>query len=300
MSPLTAAPVAPVRRLTLRPLVRIEARRFVRHPAFLVGLTASVVFTAMTAPTANGDVNSGFMAAFFIGVVSMLVTYFQTRSARLSREALDASPTSVTQRTTAMCLVCLVPAGFGALWLASFYLTLRIWPLEPWVYGTFGPADEFAILLGGSVVACLGGPLLGVAAARWLRFRGAGLVLVVGTVALVMAGLVEADRSTPRNLRMLTPFTFFTNRMINPDAEDSLPGSPWWYLAWLITLCALAVIAALLREAEPPPLAHRLKVAGGVGLAVAATCGLLAMTGGLDQPIRTYPDGHTIIRPVGN
>jgi hypothetical protein len=300
MSPLTAPPVAPVHSLILRPLVRIEARRFVRHPAFLAGLTACVVFTATTAPTANGDVNSGFMAAFFIGVVSMLVTYFQTRSTRLAREALDASPTSVTQRTAAMCLVCLIPAGFGALWLVSFYLTLQIWPLERWEYGTFGPADEFAILLGGSVAACLGGPLLGVAAARWLRFRGAGVVLVVGTVALVMAGLVEAERSAPWNLRLLTPFTFFTSRMINPDAEDSLPGSPWWYLAWLITLCALAVIAALLREAEPPPLAHRLKVAGGVALAVAVTCGLLAMTGGLDQPIRTYPDGHSIVRPVGN
>lgn len=92
MSTLTAAPVAPVRRLTLRPLVRIEARRFVRHPAFLVGLTACVVFTAMTAPTADGDVNSGFMGAFFIGVVSMLVTYFQTRSTRLSREAIRTYP----------------------------------------------------------------------------------------------------------------------------------------------------------------------------------------------------------------
>lgn len=300
MSTLTAAPEVPVRRLTLRPLVLIEVRRFLRHPAFLVGLAACVVFTATTAPAANGDVNSGFMAAFFIGVVSMLVAYFQTRSTRPSREALDASPTSVTQRTTAMCIVCLVPAGFGALWLASFYLTLQIWPLEPWVYGAFGPADEFAILFGQSVVACLGGPLAGVAAARWLRFRGAGLVLVVGTVALVVAGLVEAERSASWNLRMLTPFTYFTNRMIDPDAEDSLPGSPWWYLAWLITLCALAGIAALLREAEAPPLAHRLKVAGGIGLAVALSSGLLAMTGGLDQPIRTFPDGHSIVRPVGN
>ena len=300
MSTMTAAPVAPVRSLTLRPLVLVEVRRFVRHPAFLVGLTACVVFTAMTAPTANGDVNSGFLAAFFIGVVSMLVTYFQTRSTRLSREALDASPMSVTARTRAMCLVCLVPAGFGALWLASFYLALRIWPLEPWMYGTFSQADNFVILFGQSVVACLGGPLLGVTAARWLRFRGAGLVLVVGIVVLVAAGLTEAERSSSLNLRMLTPFTFFTSRMMNPDAEDSLPGSPWWYLAWLLALCALAVIAALLREAEPPPLAHRLKVAGGVVLAVAVTCGLLAMTGGLDQPIRNYPDGHSIVRPVRN
>jgi len=288
-----------VRSTALEPLVRLEIRRFLRHPAFLAGLAACVIFTAISAPTASPDVNSGFLAAAFIGVVSMLVTYFQTRSTRSSGEALDSSPTSVTQRTAAMCVVCLVPAAFGGLWLASFYVAVQIWPLEPWMYGTFSGADQFAILFGQSVVACLGGPLLGVAAARWLRFRGAGFVLVVGTVALVMAGLAEAERSASWNLRMLTPFTFFTNRMINPDAEDSLPGSPWWYLAWLITLCALAGIAAILRGAEPP-LTRRLKIAGSTVLVVALTCGLLAMTGGLDQPVRTFPDGHTIVHPLGS
>lgn len=295
MSTLTATPQAPVRGLSLRPLVLIEARRFVRHPTFLVGLTACVVFTATNAPTANADVNSGFVAAAFIGVVSMLVAYFQTRSTRSSGEAVDSAPTSVTQRVAAMCIVCLVPAGFGLLWLALFYVTLQIWPLEPWMHGTFSPADEFAILFGQSVVACLGGPLLGVAAARWLRFRGVAIVLVMGMYVLVVAGLAEAERSTPLNVRMLTPFTLFTNRLINPDIEESLPGSPWWYLGWLLTLCALGVIAALLRGAEPP-LAHRLRIAGGVGLVVVLCCGLLAMTGGLDQTTWTYPDGHSIVR----
>ena len=98
---------------------------------------------------------------------------------------------------------------------------------------------------------------------------------------------------------MLTPFTFFTDTRINPDAEDSLPGSPGWYLGWLLALCALGVIAALLRGAEPP-LARRLKVAGSVVLAVGLTCGVLGMTGGLDQPVRTYPDGHSVVHPVGS
>jgi hypothetical protein len=226
MSTIAATPEVSVHESSLRPLVLIEARRFVRHPAFLVGLTACVIFTAISAPTASPDVNSGFLAAVFIGVVSMLVTYFQTRSTRSSREALDSSPTSVTQRTAAMCVVCLVPAAFGGLWLASFYVAVQLWPLEPWMYGTFSGADQFAILFGQSIVACLGGPVLGVAAARWLRFRGGALVLVVGTCAIVVAGLLEGWRSSSWNIRMLTPFTFFTDTRINPDAEDSLPGSP--------------------------------------------------------------------------
>lgn len=297
MSTLTAAPRELVRQPTLRPLVLVEARRFVRHPAFMVGLTACVVFTAITAPTAGPDANSGFFAAFFIGVFSLVVTYRQTRSTRSSREALDASPTSVTRRVAAMCIVCLVPAGFGVLWLASFYVTQQIWPLEPWMHGSFSRADEFAILFGQSVVACLGGPIAGVAAARWLRFRGAVLVLVVGTVGVVALGLTDSDSGAPMNIRLLTPFTFFTSSNINPASEDSLPGSPWWYLAWLLTLCALGVIAALLRGAEPP-LVRRLKVAGTVGLAVALSCGLLGLTGGLDQAMRNFPDGHSIVRPA--
>jgi hypothetical protein len=295
MSTLTAARETPVRGPTLRPLVLIEARRFVRHPAFLVGLMACVVVTAITAPIAGPDSNSGFLAALFIGVFSMVVTYRQTGSTRASREAVDASPTSVTRRVGAMCMACLVPAGIGLLWLGSLYVTQQIWPLKPWMHGTFSRADEFAILFGQSVVACLGGPIAGVAAARWLRFRGAALVLVVGTVVVVALGLTDSDSSTPMNIRLLTPFTFFTTSNNIPASEDSLPGSPWWYLAWLLALCALGVIAALLRGSEPP-LVRQLKVAGAVGLVVALSSGLLAMTGGLDQAIRTFTDGHSIVR----
>jgi len=297
MSTLTAAPAVPVRGPTLRPLFLIEARRFVRHPAFLVGLMACVVFTAMTAPTAGPDANSGFLAAFFVGVFSMVATYRLTGSTRPSHEALDASPTPVTRRVAAMCLVCLVPAGVGLLWLGSLYVTQQIWPLKPWVHGTFSRADEFAILFGQSVVACLGGPIAGVAAARWLRFRGAALLLVIGMVLPVSFAMGDSERPSPLNIRLLTPFTFFTNSNINPASEDSLPGSPWWYLAWLLALCALGVIAALLRGAEPP-LVHRLKVAGTIGLVVALSAGLLALTGGLDQTMRTFTDGHSIVRPA--
>ena len=184
----------------------------------------------------------------------MVVTYRQTRSTRSSREALDASPTSITRRVAAMCIACLVPAGFGALWLASVYLTLQIWPSERWMHGTFSRADEFAILFGQSVVACLGGPIVGVAAARWLRFRGAALLLVIGMVLPVSSGARLGASAPALNLRLLTPFTFFTSNIINPDVRGQPPR---------LTVVVPGLVAhplrprphrrAPLREADRPP-----------------------------------------------
>jgi hypothetical protein len=64
------------------------------------------------------------------------------------------------------------------------------------MFGTFGPGDRFAILARQSVVACLGAPLLGVAAGRWLRFRGGAVLLVTGVVGWVAAGFAAALNSS--------------------------------------------------------------------------------------------------------
>ncbi len=132
------------------------------------------------------------------------------------------------------------------------------------MYGAFGTADRVAMLAGSSVVACLGAPLLGVAAGRWLRFPGAAPVLVVAvagwvTVAHQMTLNNPADRVSDV-VRFFTPFAFFQTVGPRSAYMESWPGSPGWYVVWLLALCGLTVVAAL----------AKLQADGNAGLAALA------------------------------
>lgn len=283
-------------RVTLGVLARLEAKRFARHPLFLGG-AAFCAFTAVSmGNAAKPDIVSGdgFFPALFVGVASMVVAYRQTRSTRRSVEALDAAPTPEPTRTAALCCACLVPASAGALWLGYELFAVHRWPLQPWMYGTFGPGDRVAILAGQSVLACLGAPLLGVAAGRWFRFPGGALLLIVAVVGWVTAGVAgiisvpDAVFATP--LRLSAPFTFFATTGRGSRTLDSWPGSPWWYLLWLVALCALATVAALLHGAAGQTRTWLLRVAAAV-LVAGLLAYVLAVAGGLGHVVTVHPDG---------
>lgn len=125
---------------SVAPLTRREALRYVRNPVFL---------------------------AVFLGGLGMMAAFWLTRSMRRSAEALDVTPTTAQARTAALCAVAVVPFGLG--WL-SLLLFVRIQRLDGiWRYGAFSPSDRMAVLLSQIVVPALGGPLLGIALARWVR-----------------------------------------------------------------------------------------------------------------------------------
>ena len=67
-----------------------------------------------------------------------------------------------------------MPFGCGCLTLLGF---LHFHPIGDPVYGAFSPSARIAVLVGQIVVPSLGGPLLGVALGRWVRFPGAPFVL---------------------------------------------------------------------------------------------------------------------------
>ncbi|MDN5797647.1 MAG: hypothetical protein L0H79_18140 [Intrasporangium sp.] len=76
-----------------------------------------------------------------------------------------------------------------------------------------------------------------------------------------------------------------------PSASQT---SPWWYLAWLVTLCALAAIAALLKGSEGST-RRRLGRLGAAMLAASVLTYGLAAAGGNSHSVRTYPDGHSVV-----
>jgi hypothetical protein len=166
-----------------------------------------------------------------------------------------------------MCLACAVPTAAGLLIVLMHRLFLIADPIPEFLYGTYGPTDRLFITVAVPVIACAGGPLLGVAVARWLRFPGAALLAVIavlfwsnisGYAPAQMSSLAKLSMDSGslfgRVLHMATPYTAFASG--DGDGErattvmTSYTGSPGWFAVWTLALCGLAVVAALWRGAD--------------------------------------------------
>lgn len=280
-------------------LVAAEALRFARHPLFLTGVVGTALSFGLLLPgeASNSDRLNAGISALFIGLVGMVVAYRRTASMRVSSDVVDSTPTSPVSRTAAVCAACLVPATAGLVaWLFTLW-SLSRWPLPEWMYGGLSDADVVALTASQTVIASLGGPLLGVAAARWLRFRGAPIVLTLGVTVWVfgvgqstlLAGHVQGWQTA---VRMFSPFAFFQTLTTDSQAMQTFPGSPPWYAVWQLGLCGLAVVAALLKDSVGVA-RRRLLTAGVVTLVLAAAAYALAVTGGLPDILVTHADGTT-------
>jgi hypothetical protein len=194
------------------------------------------------------------------------------------------TPVTRPARTAALCCVAIVPFGCGILALLGF---LRTYPLSDAVYGPFSPSARIAVLVGQIVVPSLGGPLLGVALGRWVRFPGAAFVLflvIFGWVELVTILAISRPDSAPiAVLRLFSPFAFFT---LTSDAGGvtAWRGSPWFFIGWQLALCAIAVLAALLRGAEGRTRSRIIRALGVAGVAALILL-VLAALGGFTHPL---------------
>jgi hypothetical protein len=284
---ITAARTAPAAGLTA--LATYEARRFVRNPVFLAaaGLTAYILWNGQRGTVA--DINTVTVyPALFLGGFGMVAAFWLTQSMRRSAEALDVAPTTLPARTAAICLVAIVPFLCGALSLLAIVVFQRV--PGSWTYGALSTADRAAVLLEQTVLPALGGPLLGVALARWARFPGTALMLFLVLYGWVT--LAYALASTHRNsvpllmMRFFAPFAFFTATDSPADVE-TWRGSPWFFVGWQLCLCAAAVTVALLRGADPRLRTRLIRVLIAV-LAVAALMYALTVTGGWGHPVMTH------------
>lgn len=260
MTTLVEQTEVPSRSVTLRTLAGLEARRYARHPLFLVGVALLAVYMVIVskdlsqgagASSYTGDADLGFMPAFLLGLVGVLVGFGLTRSMARSTEAVHASPADGVLRTAALCLACLVPGAVAVVWCAWLYLAMAVWPLAD--SAAISSTDHAAMLFAG-VVCAVGGPLVGVMAGRWMRFPGAGLLALVvlyAWVGLAAGGLAMSASRVGSLVRLHAPFTSWISSD-SPTQSDPwvAGGSPVWYLVYITLLCGVAAISAMLHEAR--------------------------------------------------
>jgi len=262
-----------------------ETRRLVLNPVFLVAV-AFIAFALWAGPDAGQteiDTSNPY-PAISLGGFGMMATYWLTRSMRASEPVVGVTPVTLPARTAALCAVALVPFACGCLALLRF---VQLTPVSSPLYGPFSPSARVAVLVGQIVVPALGGPLLGVALGRWVRFPGAAFVLFLllyGWVSLVtILSMSHPDSAPVAVLRLFAPFAFFT---LHSDAGGvtAWRGSPWFFIGWQLALCAIAVLVALLRGAEGRTRSRIIRALGVAGVAALILL-VLAALGGFTHPL---------------
>lgn len=273
-------PDAIVGRSTFVALAVRELRRFVVNPLLLFAVVMALWSASSDQAEVVLVVAVSPYSAIFLGGFGMMATYWLTRSMRDSEPVVGVTPVAEPVRTAALCVVAVVPLLFGCV---SLLLSLRFYPIGSPVYGDFSRPTQVAILVGQMVVPTLGGPLLGVALGRWVRFPGAAVVLfllIFGWVNLATWPSLTRPDSVPAGaLRLFSPFAYWSFAENNVDVI-TWRGSPWFFLGWQLALCAIAVLVALLRGADSR-VRPRVVRALWVALAVAGIMFVLANVAGV-------------------
>jgi hypothetical protein len=270
----------------VRHLALLEARRYARHPLFLLGL----LITLAVSWSGPDPTSSTFLLvigpAGAIGVLGLVVMAGLTRSSLTLSRSAGAPPVPERDQTAALALACLLPFTVGLLWTGwAFWADQQaVVPPNGFPFGPVTDGWRAAVLVGEVGLASLGGPLLGLVIGRWLPRRGVAPLAAVLLVAvsIVMQGLFESLRT----VRLVAPWTYFGGPTGIPGDDMRMmlyPGSPQWWVAYLVCLCGLAVVAALWHD--PAARGRRLRLVAGVLLVAAVVTCLLAMVTGLDQTL---------------
>ena len=284
-----ARPGADGSRATFVALAIRETRRLAGNPVFLFAVVITAWWTWAGRGTAVADI--GLVNAFtaiFLGGFGMMATFWLTRSMRASEPVAGVAPVTLPARTAALCAVAIVPFGCGCLALIAF---LHFHSASDPAYGAFSPSARIAVVAGQIVVPALGGPLLGVALGRWVRFPGAAFVLfllIYGWVSLVtILSMSHANSALVAVLRLFAPFAFFTYTGDTHSAGFAVTawrGSPWFFIGWQLALCTIAVLVALLRGAEGRVRTRIIRALGIAGVAALILL-VLAAAGGFTHPV---------------
>ena len=243
---------------SLRVLALADARRFARHPVFLFSCAVMLTFIAVglaKQQMIDVGVEGTVVPAFFVGVFCFVPAHRLTTSLRRSGDLADTAPVGIQRRTASMCLACLVPMSLGAVCVVVMVVLGAVWPPHmpndgrvAW-FGYETNVTIWAVLISNVLLATLGGPLLGVAVARWAPFRGSALLGVVGLLigTMMLLGL-------PSPWYGVAPWVIFNDEHLSNGTYESTwvvdAISPVWNCGYVAALCGLAVVAAMLRGSD--------------------------------------------------
>jgi hypothetical protein len=286
-----------VRKRVLVALAGIHAKRYLRHPVFLVtaALVLSGVLQAIVSPDGdNGaDWDATLTFVLWIGLFGVVVGYRITVTEDQALDVLPSAPTDQRVRTLALFAACLVPVGAVVVLMGCYGVVNLLVPQSadaPFLLrpdtGQIGWVDYIASVLEAPVSA-FGGAALGIVVARWLRFAGAGVLamVVVFLVEILCLAIGETsivgDKLWARALANLMPYRYW---FYNPDGADGTyystmaPGSAVGHVIYATALCGLAITAGVLKGAAPAVKTAWMKV-GGTLMAVAVAAYLWALLG---------------------
>ena len=249
-------------------LARQEARRVVLHPVTLVGWGLFILNAVMNLVVDYGprsayetvDTVISFYPGVLLILVGNLVASRDNRAGTL--EVLAALPVQAGARTAAL-LAAAVPAAVVGLFLVLLVhvanLVLDRYEVAPGV----GPILQGSVTLAGAV-------LLGVMVARWSPARMAIVLAVVAMVAVNMWLNSLEDSAS-----LFGPMMGWARWGVYAESWGGLfAGSPGWRVGYLLGLCGLAALGAMLPVVSRP---RRIVCAGLPVLALTALCGWLQL-----------------------
>lgn len=261
-----------------------EVKSYLRHPLFLIGAALTVAAVVMGPDEVSSSLFHVIVPATTLGVFGLLVMVSLVHRSDTANAAAGAVVASERTRTLALATATVVPFVAGLL-----FFGWAVWayhdspPLPSSIpFGGVGDGWVYADLFALGVLSCVGGPVLGLVIGRWLTFRGAGIVTAVLLImaTIVMQGLIEPLRY----VRVFMPWTYFGGPYgVDGNAERwlILTGSPFWYCFYLVALCAMGIIIALLHDREQPR-QGLFRLLGFVAVAAVVLCAL-AMTMGVQE-----------------
>ena len=222
-------------------LARAEAGRILRHPVYLLLLAYFLLIggveTAQLGPPPRAAVAETltYLGLMFVGPATFFAANLVASSARRARaeSQLDAAPTGAQARTLATCLGLLGPTA------VAIVLVVALWVVEH--AGTDLPRAQGPAELAAIPLCTLGGGLAGVAAARWLPWPGAPMLVIFVLIAWVVLSITNRGDLW---------WTWTAPWSLSPSFHDSAAlrgGSQLWHAVYLACLCLLAGTAALLR-----------------------------------------------------
>jgi hypothetical protein len=288
----TSAPAGASPPIGVGQLGRVEARRLLTHPAYLLAIAppaALALYTTMAAerypsPWLVAYFTALLVLGWFYPLMTLVAAYRVAAGTyrRKAREPLDATPLSDRRRTIATIIavargpVLVAVVGMVLLDLMAPFVPAGVLGADPsrggpeWAAAdpnatpshALGVLDHLQIPL-----VVLGGGLLGIALARWVLLTGTP---IIATLALWI-GVAINNVTAPTPSGAAPAHAWLGPWMVWFDQDGNMPPSPpiaqnLWHAGYLLGLSLLAGMAALLRTP------------GGRRPLLAASLGLVVMT----------------------